>query len=251
MITVNIPHSSIYIPKNITFSIPDDSVKYEALLMADLFTDELIEDSHQIETIKANVSRIVVDTERFVDDNQEVASQFGMGVIYTKTHDGKQLKKVPTNTEKEELLHKFYYPHHLKLEQHVQQNLEHYHKALIIDLHSYPTAIDILGIGEKNTPDICIGFEEPHCDPKLLTIITNFCKDNGLSYELNNPFSGAIVPLSFYKKNTNVVSFMLEIKKSLYMNEYTFQKNSNFNNLKLKLNKLLDCLYNNFYGDNK
>ena len=185
MITVNIPHSSIYIPKDVNFSIPDDIVQSEALLMADFFTDELIEDSNQIKTIKASVSRVVVDTERFVDDNQEVAARFGMGVIYTKTHDGKKLRSVPSDEEKEQLLQKFYYPHHHKLEQSVKQNLNRYNKALIIDLHSYPTIIDILGIKNKMAPDICIGFEKYHFNSKLTNIIVDFCKKNKFSYEFN------------------------------------------------------------------
>ena len=68
MITLNIPHASLYIPQNIHFLLPLDEVKKESLLMADLYTDELFEDSLNIDAIKADVSRIVVDTERFTDD---------------------------------------------------------------------------------------------------------------------------------------------------------------------------------------
>ena len=55
--------------------------------------------------------------------------------------------------------------------------------------------------------------------------------------------------MQYYKKNEKVVSFMLEIKKSLYMDEDTFEKNNNFNNLKQKINTLLNDIYTKFYGE--
>jgi N-formylglutamate amidohydrolase len=46
---------------------------------------------------------------------------------------------------------------------------------------------------------------------------------------INSPFKGTIVPLNYYQKNKKVLSVMLEINRSLYMDEATGQKNSNFN----------------------
>lgn len=248
MITLNIPHASLYIPQDIHFLIPQNEVKQEALLMADLYTDELFEDSLYIDVVKADVSRIVVDTERFTDDKKETASQYGMGVIYTKTHNDIILKQTPSSAEKNHLLEKFYYPHHRRLSESVVKNLSLFNRALIIDLHSYPSNVDIMGIGNKASPDICIGFEPFHCDKIILDRIISFCNKNHFSFEFNNPFSGSIVPLQYYRKNNKVKSFMLEIKRSLYMDEQTYAKNKNFDLIKKEISILLQDLYKTFYG---
>ncbi len=224
MITLNVPHASLTIPDDIKFNLLPEEIKDEAKLMGDMYTDELFDEQKYIKSIKATVSRIVVDTERFTDDNIEVAAQYGMGVIYTRTHDKKILRDIPSMQEKENLLSRFYYPHHQALNQSVEDNLNKYNKALIIDLHSYLYTVDILGIGNKVTPDICIGFEDFHKHDKVLQDIIDFCKKNNLSYDFNTPFSGSIVPLQYYQKDSRVSSFMIEIKKTIYMDETTYQK---------------------------
>lgn len=247
MITLNIPHASLYIPEDIHFLLSEDEIKKEALLMADLYTDELFEDTTNIDIIKANVSRIVVDTERFTDDKIETASQYGMGVIYTRTHTGAMLRQSPNPKDKKCLLDAYYYPHHRRLSESVAKNLSLFNRSLIIDLHSYPSNVDIMGIGNKASPDICIGFEPFHGDKKILDRIIAFCNQNHFSYEFNNPFSGSIVPLQYYQKNHNVISFMLEIKRSVYMDEQTYTKNKKFNTIKKEISLLLQDLDESFY----
>lgn len=249
MITLNIPHASLFIPKDIKFSLSERDLEKEAILMSDTYVEQLFDKHNYIDVIQADVSRIVVDTERFIDDEIEEAAKYGMGVIYVKTHDGRKLRNDLTKYERMQLLNRFYFPYHNKLNKSVENNLNHYGKAIIIDLHSYPSNVDILGIGNKKAPDICIGFDKFHYDYDVVNILISFCQKNNFSYEFNIPFSGSIVPMQYYKKNEKVVSFMLEIKKSLYMDEDTFEKNNDFNNLKQKINTLLNDIYTKFYGE--
>ena len=176
MITLNIPHASLFIPKDIKFSLSEKDLEKEAILMSDTYVEQLFDKHNYIDVIQADVSRIVVDTERFIDDTIETAAKYGMGVIYVKTHDGKDLRNTPTKNEKINLLNQFYFPHHNKLNKSVNNNLDNYDKAVIIDLHSYSSNVDILGIGNKNTPDICIGFDKFHYNQNIANIIVDFCK---------------------------------------------------------------------------
>jgi len=57
--------------------------------MTDAFTDDLfVPDFVGAQTIIFPMSRLVLDPERFLNDDDEIMSALGMGVIYTRTSDG-------------------------------------------------------------------------------------------------------------------------------------------------------------------
>ena len=59
---------------------------------------------------------------------------------------------------------------------------------------------------------------------------------------INHPFSGAVVPLAFYKKNPGVMSVMIEINRKLYMNEETGEINSGFTNTRNVIRRALEFI---------
>jgi hypothetical protein len=84
-IIANIPHSSIVIPKDIRESLllNDHELAQELLCMTDRYCDELFACITKIGgvTIKFSNSRLVLDAERFLDDEKEVMASKGMGAI--------------------------------------------------------------------------------------------------------------------------------------------------------------------------
>ena len=102
-IIANIPHSSTFIPPKIRngFLIGHKEFERELLLLTDRYVDELF--SAILKgggiLVKYNCSRIVVDPERFEYDREEEMSKVGMGVIYVKTSDGRDLRNKPGQTE--------------------------------------------------------------------------------------------------------------------------------------------------------
>ena len=79
----------------------------------------------------AQVSRLVVDVERYADDGQEVMAQFGRGMIYTHTHDGIRMRRDLSDREREQLKVRWYDSHWERLRSETPG-------AVLIDLHSYP-----------------------------------------------------------------------------------------------------------------
>ena len=241
MIIINIPHSSVKLDYEHLFTCSLEEASKEAYKLADLYTDEMVSDNTEFKKVVAPISRLVLDTERFVEDKDEPASKYGMGVIYTHSCTGNIIKHIPDQETRTELLNKYYYPHHNMLEAYTEESLSKHNKALIIDLHSYPATYRI-GLQTDKQPDICIGFDSFHYDEETYQKIVDFCKRNNWSCGINEPFSGSIVPIKYYQKNSNVVSFMLEIKRSLYMDETIYQKKPEFDHLCIELNNLLNSL---------
>lgn len=83
--------------------------------MSDLYTDEFLSHNPGIEIVRAQICRIVVDAERFDDDQKEPAAKYGQGVIYTRDYLGRDLRPIPTEQEREHLLATYYRPHHSRL----------------------------------------------------------------------------------------------------------------------------------------
>ena len=214
---VNIPHSSLHIPaahtRNMTLS-PQELAE-ELLFSTDIDTDELIEAAPGIVLQIAAVSRLVCDTERFADDSKEAMAALGRGVVYLKTAKGKTLRNFDADEQKEIIAH-YYLPYHTALTQKVSHELAERDKALIIDLHSFHPE-------NTHSPDaagkvqLCIGTDPYHTPKDLLLTVQGYLGAAGYETTVNFPFSGALVPLAFYQRDSRVSSIMLELNRSIYL----------------------------------
>ena len=232
-IILHIPHSSTLIPEEYRhqFVLGDEELGSEQLKVTDHFTDELftglLSSSNKV---VANVSRLLVDVERFANDDQESMARKGVGCIYQSTSSGMVLRNELTEKVRQELLEKYYYPHHDLLTYKVNEVLKDIGKCMIIDCHSFPSIP--LSYDENQTtprPDICIGTDPFHTPIDLVVAIKSFFESHQLSVAVNSPYSGTMVPLVHYQSNPNVHSLMIEVNRSLYINESTSAKNENFN----------------------
>ena len=231
-LVLHIPHSSRAIPATIReeLLLTDDELEIELLRMTDAYTNELFDSNRdQYQAVVFPVSRLVVDPERFVDDKKEPMSKNGMGVIYTKTSDGRKLRKKPTVEQKQKLLECYYFPHHAQLTHSVYSVLSENKRCLIIDCHSFP-AVPLAYESDQdfNRPDICVGTDSFHTPEWLSGETRRICNEIGWSATENRPFSGSIVPEKYYDNDRRVLSIMIEVRRSLYMDEKTGRKKQEF-----------------------
>ncbi len=214
-ILINVPHSATYIPPEEMkyFTTPD--LGHELAVMTDHFCDDLYDTGDQM--IRFPVSRLICDPERFRDDSDEIMASVGMGAIYTSCSDGKKLKSVSPG-HKEELLAGYYDRYHKRLETAVEHNLNAYGKCLIIDGHSFydePLPYEFDRCTDR--PDICIGTDPVHTPKAAEQLLRDHFSGRGYSVEINRPFVGCIVPIRYYRRNTRVMSVMIEINRRLYI----------------------------------
>ena len=228
----NVPHSSTNIPTKFLqdFLLAKKELDYQKKIMADLYTDKIYKDLFSgFGGIVSKVSRIVVDIERFYKDKDEPMSKVGMGVLYTKTSDGRVLRKI-NQARRKEYLDEIYKPYHFKLNEMVEESLNEKGECLIIDCHSFPSKEREYESDKKiNRPDICLGVDDFHTPKKLKTLLKSNFEKAGFTVKYNSPFSGTIVPLNFYKKDKKVSSIMIEINRKLYMNEDKLKLNGDHN----------------------
>ena len=249
----HVPHSSTYIPPELraTIVLDDNKLQKELLVLTDWYADELFSgviDCRGISFI-SNISRLIVDFERFEDDEKESMAKKGMGVIYKKTSAGKVLRQYLTLIERELLLDRFYRPYNKAFEEEVQKLLDRFDTCLILDCHSFP--FHPLPYEKQNLkrPDICIGTDPFHTPERLIEKIEDYFHEHKWTTFHNEPFSGTYVPLKFFGTDTRVSSVMIEVNRRMYMNEKTGERLDSFTDVRDKIiSPLLNTLSEFVFG---
>ena len=240
-IIVHIPHSSTKIPKLFQkeFLPEEEKLRSELLCMTDWYTDELFSCPDCL-TVVHQYSRLVCDPERFLDPEEEIMWRKGMGMYYTRMSDGGRLKRDPLSSPEGLRAYgralQIYRRHHSRLTEAVRRQLDQFGRALLIDGHSFSETV--LPYEPKENfhlvrPEICLGADPYFTPDPLLNAAKAYFTKAGLEVAVNTPFAGAIVPEPFYsQRDKRVQSLMIEVNRSLYMDEITGQKKETFEEVK-------------------
>lgn len=243
---IHLPHSSRFIPAQYLnqFVLSEEKLWHEMNVMTDSFTDELFDfysGDNTIINVVFPVSRLLVDPERFSDDDLEPMSQKGMGVLYSKTYRGELLRRSLDSAERNELLERYYFPHQKLVSDAIGEELKKTGVSLLIDGHSFPAnSIPCYDYQIEPTPDFCLGTDSLHTPTELTDLIQQKIKDLGYRVELNKPFAGAFVPSDYYQKDKQVFALMIEINRRIYMDETTAVKTENFQQIQKHLKEVLE-----------
>ncbi len=231
---IHLPHSSRFIPEEYRsqFVLSEQCLVNEMNAMTDSFTDELFEFDSEDGTVVRMVfpvSRLLVDPERFAEDELEPMSRQGMGVLYSKTSTGDRLRRNLFAAEREELLNRYYFPHQREVSKAVCREVEQTGFSLVLDGHSFPDqALTCYDYPAGSSPDFCLGTDSFHTPADLIETVSRKIEEFGYTVKLNDPFAGAFVPSDYYRKNKQVFALMIEVNRRLYMNESTAVKAEGF-----------------------
>ncbi len=240
-VLLHIPHASTLVPEEYLsdYVISPDEIARENLRLADLYTDEIYNLPGAARAVFP-VSRFLVDAERFSDDAQEPMAKRGMGALYTVTTDLEPMRLV-TPKLRTELMDRYYWPHHNALDKWAAEMLDKAGECLVIDCHSYPSKALSYELDNQTMPrpQIGVGTDSFHTPPGMADFVIQAFRDRGYETEQDIPFSGALVPNMAYGKDKRVKSFMIEIRKDLYMDEETGTKTANFRQLKQDIEDIL------------
>ncbi|MEU8979955.1 N-formylglutamate amidohydrolase [Streptomyces sp. NPDC048309] len=222
-VILHVPHSSRRIPAPLRDGIllDDDALERELDHITDAHTAKLAESvaeaaAHTPWRFVNRMSRLVVDPERFPDEREEMLA-VGMGAVYTRTTHRAPLRRA--DTDPRPLIDRYFHPYARAMTQAVADRLAATGRAVIIDVHSYPTArlpYELHGDGPR--PPVCVGTDPFHTPPELVALAEKaFAGLGGVG--IDSPFSGAYVPLRFYEREPQVTALMVEIRRDTYMTE--------------------------------
>ena len=127
-VILHVPHASRFIPADVRSELllSDAELLEELNSMTDSRTDEIALGAREKSELKPwlfinRFSRLVIDPERFPDD-REIMNKVGMGAVYRKTSNGKDLRSPEFQGEKA-LLDAYFHPYSKALEELVTERL--------------------------------------------------------------------------------------------------------------------------------
>jgi N-formylglutamate amidohydrolase len=185
-------------------------------MVTDWYTDELF-GIPGIAVSQTPINRVVVDLERYSDDDLEEKAPVGQGVIYTHNARGEQIRRELSKRERHLLLENYYRPWHLNLELNIEQQLARWGYCLLLDCHSFPNEPfaheDDRGFSR---PDICLGMSGSNTPGWLVDSCLDHFLKRGYTVRVDFPYAGCLVPERFLDDG-RVPATMLEINRRLYL----------------------------------
>jgi N-formylglutamate amidohydrolase len=230
-VILHVPHAGTHIPDAVRAGIvlTDAGVATELLRMTDSFTDVIADLGAQHAEMRPwifrnNLSRLVIDPERFPDEREEMLTA-GMGAVYTRASAGETLREESVyfagSAAWVSLIGQYFDPYTQALQRLVNERMVHFDSVTIIDVHSFPSvALPYELHANLARPAICIGTDDIHSPPELVEQVAEAMRSVG-SIGINEPFIGTYVPLEQYHVDPRVRSVMVEIRRDLYMDETT------------------------------
>jgi len=222
-VILHVPHSAREIPADVRADIvlDDPALARELDHITDSHTARIAEEAARVCAIRPwrfvnRLSRLVVDPERFPDEREEMLA-VGMGAVYTRTTHRAGLR--PAEHDPEPLIDRYFRPYARAMTEAVADRLAATGRAVVVDLHSYPTAplpYELHGSGPR--PPVCLGTDAFHTPPALLAAAREAFAGCG-EIGVNSPFIGTYVPLEFYGKEPAVGALMVELRRDTYMTE--------------------------------
>jgi N-formylglutamate amidohydrolase len=222
-VILHVPHSAREIPPRVRAGIvlDDGALGRELDHITDAHTARIAEAASERAAMTPwrfvnLLSRLVVDPERFPDEREEMLA-VGMGAVYTRTTHREALR--PDGVDPEPLIARYFRPYARAMTDAVAGRLAAAGRAVIIDVHSYPTEplpYELHGAGPR--PPVCLGTDAFHTPPELLAAAREAFAGIGET-GLDSPFAGTYVPLEYYGTEPRVSALMVEIRRDTYMSE--------------------------------
>ena len=245
-IIISVPHSGIEFPAE----VKDMYLKNQLEILDD--TDWFVHDVYDfaselgITVIRAKYSRWVIDLNR--DPESKPLYNDGRiitGICSATNFFGEPIYKdgvTPDQKEVERRLKTYYWPYYKKIESLLEERKSEFGKALLWDAHSIRHQVET--IQKDPFPDMILGNnDEKTANIDLIKNALEKLRNGRFQVNHNSPFKGGHITRYFGKPKNKIHALQLEMNKILYMDnkEMSYDKNR-ANQVKAVLKPVFDLL---------
>ena len=161
-------------------------------------------------------------------NTQSIRVAGGLGTVARIVADGEEiyrhrlsLRAVLTRIDQ------LYFPFHSQLARLIDETVQNFGYAVLIDCHSMPSSAMTPGGGPR--PDVVIGDRfGASADPRLSNLVREALKDLGYDVLMNRPYAGGYITEHHGRPSFGVHALQIEFNRGLYMNEVTMQESAGF-----------------------
>ncbi|MBX7145714.1 MAG: N-formylglutamate deformylase [Alphaproteobacteria bacterium] len=243
---ISIPHAGYYIPDAIKVRMTPAG---RSSLDTDWYVDKLYNfvKEQNISLLHANYSRYVIDLNRPPDQTVLYPGLHNTELCPLTRFDGMPiylLGQEPSKHEIELRLKHYWFPYHNKIKQVIDDIINQYGFAIILDAHSIKSSVPSLFKGIL--PDINFGTNDNKTLPiEIINLLSDVIIQNGqYSHVINGRFKGGYITRNYVNLKRNIFTLQIELSQILYMNETPpfIYDDKKALNLQAVLNKIIDVL---------
>ncbi len=151
----------------------------------------------------------------------------GLGTIPRIVAESREIYAQPlTWSEAQRRIEYLYQPYHCALHSMMEDSVERFGSAFLIDCHSMPsTAVqNTFGLGGKPV-DVVLGDRYGStCDGELSEYLAELFANAGLKVARNKPYAGGYITQTYGRSGHAKQALQIEINRDLYMNERTLER---------------------------
>lgn len=221
---------------------------HELRISEDCFVTELVRPASDegIPLLSLNLPRTFVDVNRDkieLDDTMffnapkttDINSRrcrVGLGVLHRVVYQNKNIYDGLLNyDEAKERLKNVYDPYHKRLKQLVDKCVRKFGFCLLLDCHSMPSIICNI-MNETKPLDFCVcNLFDESCPHEMSQTLFDGMEKGGFRGEFNRPYAGAFITFNYCQPRKNIYTLQIEVNRGLYMDEQSYQKKPNFQDI--------------------
>jgi N-formylglutamate amidohydrolase len=173
-------------------------------------------------------------------NSQSLRAVGGLGTIARIVNDKEEIYHGPLTLETAFVrIERLYKPYHAALKELVDATRARFGVAFLLDCHSMPSQQADRG----SWPDFVLGDRfGASCAPEITKLAQASLKSLGYRVALNKPYAGGYITEHYGKPDQGVHALQIEVDRSLYMNEETFEKGHGFSSLQWDMARLIAML---------
>lgn len=171
-------------------------------------------------------------------------SKLGYGLIFGKVdaHNLIYDRKLSVQ-EVQHRIDRYWRPYRIALDAEIQSAYQAFGAVWHLNLHSMPqNAYERLGIQtDKPLADFVLGDRDgTTCEPDFVDLVEKSLRGSGYTVARNDPYKGVALLEEIGQPALNRHSLQIEIRRPLYMNEATRERNHGFEKLQAALDQTLN-----------